>query len=765
MNKQLFLILSFILWCGSLCAQTTNYHGIVVDQQGKPIDIFDIACLRADSSMLTGRTFSRGTFSIDVPQEAVFLMFRALGYNALRLPVSALISTNSSSDTITLTETPLQLGEVVVEARKPMVRLNGDAYTIDVQKTYLEKVGTFIDVARRIPGLVVSARGGIAVMGKPRLLINLNGRAVRNMSELEALQSQQIKYISIDRNPSTAFAADYDAVIDVVTKATTADHLLFVATNNLTMSRAISDNTAATFNGKTQRLAYFTDLRFGIGGTKQYDTEDKHVWNNDQHLYTHRQSNLTSNAHFVRFKQSVEFLLRPNTALGLAYQLVSTKQDIDKQQAFSMARGSIRQDIPTTSNNDSRKTEHNPSFLLTARGKKSSLGVFADYYSATQHNTQNVLENLSHNVRQNFKDHYDVYGLKADYTHTLPFLTYTTGVKATYIKDKGTYASADNTSQASQLETTAYAAYLNLRKAIGHFTLTAGLRLESEHSKSTQNANIALDTTANNWFPYIAVAYQQARLKTSISYSRRIYRPTYGQLIIKNVYIDPLSYSIGNPLLRSTLTDILTLSLQKGNFVGSLSYEHHRNKRVQVAQLEEDAQQRVRFTYDNIPHAHRIQAYAMYNYALGNMRGHTAFTISASRFAFNGSHYATFNRIGVNARTTLETPLWAAATLLCTASYHNEQQADFYLLRPSFNFSLHFSQDLWKKRLRLTLSAEDVFKTIKANNWTQQLQQARITMNTNADSRMLVLSLRYMFGRSKAKSQSRSAIQEETDRL
>ena len=38
-------------------------------------------------------------------------------------------------------------------------------------------------VARRVPGITVSAQGGLGVVGKPRVLINLNGRAIRSFSE------------------------------------------------------------------------------------------------------------------------------------------------------------------------------------------------------------------------------------------------------------------------------------------------------------------------------------------------------------------------------------------------------------------------------------------------------------------------------------------------------------------------------------------------------------------------------------------------------
>ena len=255
-------------------------------------------------------------------------------------------------------------------------------------------------------------------------------------------------------------------------------------------------------------------------------------------------------------------------------------------------------------------------------------------------------------------------------------------------------------------------------------------------------------------------------MKASLSYSRRIYRPTYNQLIVKSVYIDPLSYSIGNPLLKSALVDIVSFSVQKGIFAGTVSYEQYHNKKAQVAVLEErNGTQRVRFTYDNIPHVHRLVLYTMCNYGTGSIRGNTTLMLSSSRMNYEGVVYSTFKDIGLYLKSNLETSLWKGASSMLSAAYRNAQHNDFYYHRASFNFSLYLTQDLFQNRLRISVQAEDIFKTARVNNWVQNMQRARIVMDTNADSRFIGLSLRYTFGRSKAKSQARSSIHEETDRL
>ena len=118
--------------------------------------------------MLVGGTFFEGSFEIDLPEESSLVKISSLGY------VSAYIylSTQKKEDDIITVEPIIlrnsftELDEIVVSARRPLARLSGDSYIVDVSKTYLADVGTFMDVARRVPGIIVSGQEGIGVMGK-----------------------------------------------------------------------------------------------------------------------------------------------------------------------------------------------------------------------------------------------------------------------------------------------------------------------------------------------------------------------------------------------------------------------------------------------------------------------------------------------------------------------------------------------------------------------------------------------------------------------
>lgn len=766
------MFLFSILFLISLCAkaQTKEIEGHVYNRQNEPVLVFDVTAFGADSTMINADSYINGFFRLSIPEgkTASRLRIRSMGYKDLFMAVPEM-----GNDTlvripdIRLLEDTVLLKEVVVESRRPVIRLSGDSYIVDVAKTPLSKAGTFLDVARRVPGIDVSPRGNIQVMGKPRLLIHLNGREIHSVAELTALQSNQIKEIVIDRNPSSAYASSYDAVINVTTAEHIKNYMQLVASDDATFARRFSNNAAVSLNGKAGKVHYFTDLSYSDASSRQYDTEEKNLWTDTQDIYTHRSVDLSWTDRLLRFKQAIEFEIRPQDFIGVSYDLALTKHNMDRNQDFTYSLLNRQTAVPSVAKTDQDKVEHNPSVYFVHRGEKAYLGVFADYYKAKSDDNQAITENAQNEIPYLFSDRYHVAGFKVDYSRDFSVLSLSAGGKLSYIKDDGRYTSGNVAQQTSVQKSSSYAAYINVSKKINSFLFTAGLRFESEHAKSVSNDFVELDTTYNNLFPYFLVSYNNASgLKMALSYSKRINRPTYNQLISKRTYIDPLSYSIGNPLLRSTLVDVVSLSIQKNRFTAMLNFMHHSDKRAQIPLLEEQGgMPGIRFTYDNIPHMDMLQFYAMYYYRIGKIDGNSTLMLISSNMKYGQMRYARFKDIGVYARNNLEAPLWKSASLLLSMRYLNAQYNDLIFMKSSFNTSLYLSQNLCHDKLKLTLSAEDIFKTLKENNWTQKMPYSNINMMTNADSRSITFSVRYTFGNSKNQRHSSSTIQEDINRL
>lgn len=97
------------------------------------------------------------------------------------------------------------------------MQLKGDAMITTVTGSVLEKAGTGEDLLNKIPG--VSAEDEeVNIFGSGTAEIYINGRKVRDNSEIDQLSSEQIKRVEVVKNPGARYDASVKAVIRIITK-------------------------------------------------------------------------------------------------------------------------------------------------------------------------------------------------------------------------------------------------------------------------------------------------------------------------------------------------------------------------------------------------------------------------------------------------------------------------------------------------------------------------------------------------------------------
>ena len=772
MKAKIFTVILLCCLCGSAWAQVLT--GNVVDSAGNGIDVFEAVLLRADSSLVNGNIFSGGKFSIRIDAKEIRLLkISSLEYEQRYVTLPTHMQTSSESTdtvnmgTIILTNSNNSLGEVSVTARRPVVKLTGSSYKVDVAESYLKDAGDFNDIMRRIPGVFVDPKGTIAVMGKPRLLVFFNGRQLRNNSELGTLKSSDIKSVEIDRNPSAAYSASSDAVIRITTVDAVQDYIRLVAYNKTSFSRTLSNRSTFSLKGKKERLNYFANTGFDTQGLKQYDSEDRNVWIDTDSIITHRRSTLWQRNNTFFLRSSLEYAFTPKHLVGIGYNMSLTNGDMDKEQDFTnISAKTSPVNIYSVSDNLSKTKTHNPFVFYIGNFGKNTLETYFDYYRSVLDNRQNITENGWNNVWQSFADKYSIVGAVVDLSVPTRFVNLRMGIKLSYMSDKGVYTASTKDEQHTMRTDGTHAGYLILSRNIKKFSLSSGLRAEHEYSKLYGDPNSYTDTTYLNFFPSLSIGYTGRGIRSNLSYSRRIYRPTYSQISPKNIYIDPLSYSVGNPSLQSTLVDIFSLSLQKGNLYLSLSHERYSNIRAQVSLLDTTTvPNRIKFTYANIPQAYNLKAYMMYSYDIKLLKGSLTALVTSSSMKYRGIIYAKPQDLSVYLKANAEATLWRGASVMLSLYYINSHYNNLIYSEGYFNTSLYVTQRLLKDNLTITIGAEDIFKTYNPNNWRQQMSNSLTKMTSDADTRYIGITLQYTYGRLQNKSKSKSSISDEERRL
>ena len=183
-GKALLLLCS-LTSAGEIAAQTVS--GKLIDENKQPLPYANVVLLSLpDSTFVTGTvTAEDGTFSLNTTTPNQLVRISSIGYNTVYKPVQP-----ANLGVIQLTSDTQQLGEVVVKADLPKIRVKGDAMVTTVAGSILENAGTGNDLLNKIPG-VSANEGDIKVFGAGTPEIYINGRKVRDKSELDQLCIRQ----------------------------------------------------------------------------------------------------------------------------------------------------------------------------------------------------------------------------------------------------------------------------------------------------------------------------------------------------------------------------------------------------------------------------------------------------------------------------------------------------------------------------------------------------------------------------------------------
>ncbi|MBQ7204574.1 MAG: hypothetical protein IJS04_01905, partial [Muribaculaceae bacterium] len=120
-------------------------------------------------------------------------------------------------DTIPAADMMVELRELVVKGGLPNTRLKGNAMITRVEGTPLASSGTLGELLVKVPGMTGS-EDSPEVLGKGNPLIYLNGRLLRDESELKRLRSEDIRDVEVINNPGTQYDATVKAVVRIRTK-------------------------------------------------------------------------------------------------------------------------------------------------------------------------------------------------------------------------------------------------------------------------------------------------------------------------------------------------------------------------------------------------------------------------------------------------------------------------------------------------------------------------------------------------------------------
>ena len=160
-----------------------NITGKVMDMKGDPLAFANVVLLnRTDSAFVKGAVSGEdGSFVIDSSCNGGIIKVTSVGYKTVCKDCEG-----ENVGIIKMEEDSKMLGEVVVKSSLPKTVLKNGGMTTIVAGSVLEKAGTMEHLLDRIPK-VSAQNGSIEVFGRGEPVIYINGRQMRDRSELDRL--------------------------------------------------------------------------------------------------------------------------------------------------------------------------------------------------------------------------------------------------------------------------------------------------------------------------------------------------------------------------------------------------------------------------------------------------------------------------------------------------------------------------------------------------------------------------------------------------
>lgn len=519
-----------------------NITGKVMNTKGEPLAFANVVLLnRTDSAFVKGAVSGEdGSFAIDSSCNGGIIKVTSVGYKTICKDC-----TGENMGIIKMEEDSKMLGEVVVKSSLPKTILKNGGMTTTVVGSVLEKAGTMENLLDRIPN-VSAQNGSIKVFGRGEPVIYINGRQMRDKSELDRLHSDNIKSVEVITNPGARYAASTKAVIRITTKKIQGEGFGFDA------KTTGEYDEKKNFGGFGQLNMNYRKNGLELGayafGARQYQPDNKDF---QQKTYLDKTWNQKSEIRQVgiieamNFRLDASYQLDANNSIGANFGFLRNP----KQTWNGDMSSSILQDEELSENSDSHADffwqKNNLSSNIYYVGKIGKLCIdFNTDWLWSKEYQNDVTKEQYQEVGMNAQSQTAHSLTNKDYHLLASKLVLSYPLLGGNLSLGGEYSNTHRTSKYqvvptnlvsddnSRITESMTSSFLTYSRDFGNLSLEAGMRYEYidfnyyEYGKYVPGQS----KSYGNWFPSLSLSLPVGKVQMQLSYAADINRPSYHNL-------------------------------------------------------------------------------------------------------------------------------------------------------------------------------------------------------------------------------------------
>jgi hypothetical protein len=772
-------------------------QGKIYDLQAKGISYANVL-LRSegDSSLVKGAITDEGGVYIlsDIPRCEYFVETFFMGYAKFYSSVFNFSGTGKYElATISLTEEAKNLDEVTVVATKPLFEMEMGKMVVNVANSVTSAGFSVIDLLERSPGVMVNRQNNsMSLAGKNGVVILMNGKRFRMPVEaafqmLAGLNSNDVEKIEIMTVPPANYDADGDAgFINVVMKRNND----MIGTNgSVTVGQGYGSgyqgNLSFNLNHQGPKLSWFALISSSL--INQVGIWESQRSNNDgfQDISINTVSDdRESSRKAINYQAGFDYSIGKNTTLSglvsgyenrwnqvapsITDALYSNSPDtlvnmiLTEENYWSHNMGNIN--IQHTFQNGQvlsadldylRYKNANPTWYTTTFFDESDNVIDSEKFRISKDTPIDMwVGSVNHSMKIGKSVKVDS-GIKGTFSELSNTVVFEEQFGSEWVVNPGYSSDGILTEDILAAFTTAAIVFNDKT------SLNAGVRYENTKTNLTSLSGEELvNRHYGDFFPTVQLARKKGdNSQTTLSYGRRITRPTFNQMAPWVIFSDRYTLFAGNTNILPTYTNNLKVDYSFKSLIVSAQYSHDKNA---IAAFQPTLDEETNTTFLKTENIDQIQTISiMFAFPIQltpwwEMQNNFTFNFQQANSVLNDEAYEV-NQKGAQVITTNTFSLPKKYTIE-VVGYYNSPTINGYFNWLSRGFvNLGIKKDFEKAGV-LRLSCNDIFETTQFRWKSFKGSNIGFSGRYKFDKRVFMATYTYKFGNNKVKGTRNRAV-------
>lgn len=743
-----------------------SISGKVVDKKtNQPLPYVNIIVKENDKIISGAITSEKGTFHIKSLELTKYnIEFQFIGYKTISTPIT-LTAKNSdvNLNTIVLEEDAIELKSVEIVSEKSTIEQKIDRKVINVGKDLISAGSTAAEIMNNIPSVSIDQQtNAISLRGNPNVRVLIDGKptTMDTAQLLQQIPSSSIKQIELITNPSAKYNPEgMSGIINIVLNKNTKIGLNGSINNGVTFGITPKLNSSVDMNYRNGKINWFANYGLNTGKrTNEGFINTTEAGLEDFQNYTFTQNNTSQLAKigfdiYINEKNTLSFYTNQNifkgksTSLSTIDFVTDSKPDIN--QTFNNKVDNYSQTYNLDYKKDFKKEGHNIELEINYSDGDNKEDAF---YSDPR---TNYVTNKRDNTLINL-----------DYVNPLSeTLKLELGLESRIENARNKFLSSqDNSDSDFKFSRNIYSGYATIGKQWKKWSSQLGTRIEKYEANADFNKESETPAEFNNdiltLYPSGFLNYTPSEKNSfNLSFSRRVDRPSIGQLNPIRDWSTPQIDSEGNPDLRPQFTNSYELNYTRKTKIGSITtgifYRRINNEitRTLVENPNDNSKQILSYANLDGNNAYGFESSANLDFTKwlsSNM------SIDAYNKTIRGVVSGKFLEANVTAFNARMNNTFKASKNLrfqFSAMYQGKDLTLQMLGKPMWKMDLGSSLNVLKGAGTFTVRYSDIFKTMRYR-FTSEYPKEQYGQ-FNWESQSIYIGFNYRFGSGKNKAVQR----------